>query len=201
MSKLLCVTNRSLCVGRFDERIRKIAFAGVRAVILREKDLSEDDYASLAREMIAVCAESGTPCILHTYFRLASSLGCGAVHLPLPVLRGMTEAERSSFDVLGVSCHSVEDALEAASLGCTYLVAGHIFETDCKRGVPPRGTDFLREVCEAMSLPVYAIGGVNAGNFPIVLACGAAGACVMSGFMRCEDPIAYVRAFTGEGRL
>ena len=200
MSELLCVTDRSLCAERFDERVRKIAEAGVKAVILREKDLPEAAYAALAREILAVCAESGTMCVLHTHFRVSAALGCGAVHLPLPVLRRMTETERSSFDVLGASCHSAEDAREAESLGCTYLVAGHIFATDCKRGIPPRGTDFLRAVCGAVSLPVYAIGGVTPETFPSVLACGAAGACVMSGLMRCGDPRAYVRAFTGEGK-
>ncbi len=96
---------------------------------------------------------------------------------------------------MGASCHSVEEAREAEALGCTYLTAGHIFATDCKMGAPPRGLDFLRSVCAAVALPVYAIGGISAGNFCAVRRCGAAGACVMSGAMTCEDPAAYLRSF------
>ena len=86
----------------------------------------------------------------------------------------------------------MEDALEAEKLGCTYLTAGHIFDTDCKRGLPGRGLDFLRTVCGAVSIPAYAIGGVTAENYSAVRQAGAAGACVMSGLMRCADPAAFM---------
>ena len=67
------------------------------------------------------------------------------------------------------------------------MTAGHIFATDCKAGLPPRGTDFLKEVCSAVQIPVYAIGGIRPEEKQIekVLSCGAAGACIMSGMMEC----------------
>ena len=66
------------------------------------------------------------------------------------------------------------------------MTAGHIYATDCKRGLPPRGLDFLREVCRSTSLPVLAIGGIGLDGKQLreVLEAGAAGACVMSGMMR-----------------
>ena len=65
------------------------------------------------------------------------------------------------FKVIGTSVHSVEDAIKAEQLGATYMTAGHIFATDCKKGLPPRGLDFLKNVCDTVQIPVYAIGGIN----------------------------------------
>ena len=96
----------------------------------------------------------------------------------------MTEAEKKAFPILGVSCHSVEEAGKAKELGCTYIIAGHIFETDCKKGVPPRGLEFLKEVCDTIDIPVYAIGGITMDNIALVKNAGAAGGCMMSGLMR-----------------
>ena len=62
---------------------------------------------------------------------------------------------------MGTSIHSVEEVKEAVRLGADYLFAGNIYETDCKKGLPGRGLDFLRQVCMESSVPVYAIGGVR----------------------------------------
>ena len=81
------------------------------------------------------------------------------------------------------------------------MTAGHIFATDCKKGLPPRGLDFLKNVCDAVEIPVYAIGGINIASsddstaynampdisvprLAEVMECGAAGGCIMSGMMR-----------------
>lgn len=111
------------------------------------------------------------------------------------------------FNVIGTSVHSVEDAIKAEQLGATYMTAGHIFATDCKKGLPPRGLDFLKNVCDAVLIPVYAIGGINIAFSDDSTASGtsstsdaipdisvprlakvmeykAAGGCIMSGMMR-----------------
>ena len=87
---------------------------------------------------------------------------------------------------IGVSVHSAEEAREAVRLGTSYLTAGHIFATDCKKGVPPRGLEFLKGICELAPVPVYGIGGIRLDPEQIreVLAQGAAGACIMSQMMR-----------------
>ena len=107
------------------------------------------------------------------------------IHLPLPILSGLTKRERSFFDEIGSSVHSVEQAAQAEELGATYLVAGHIFSTDCKRGVPPRGLGFLGEICDSANVPVYGIGGITEENEKAVTEAGAEGVCVMSGCMQC----------------
>lgn len=198
MSDILCVTNRKLCKEDFRARIESIASAHPAGIILREKDLKEEEYRELAETVLAICEKQGTLCILHSFVRTARELKCAALHLPLDILKSLSVRERAEFAVLGASCHSVGDAVEAEKLGCTYITAGHIFETDCKRGLPGRGTSFLKEVCKSVSVPVYAIGGVCPGNMAELRSCGAAGACVMSGAMGCGDVQKYLSAFEEE---
>lgn len=195
MSDILCVTNRHLCQENFLERIAKIASTHPVGIILREKDLSEKEYRELAEKVLKICRKYETLCILHSFANVAKELNCTALHLPFPVLRSLVAEEKNSFSILGASCHSVEEALEAEKLGCTYITAGHVFETDCKKGLPGRGLDFLKNVCENVSIPVYGIGGIAPDNMEEIRKAKAAGACVMSSIMNCEDVQKYLAAF------
>lgn len=192
---ILSVTNRKLCREDFFSRIERIAAANPAGIILREKDLSEEEYRSLAEQVLNICRKQGTPCILHSFYETALELECDSVHLPLPVLMGMESGKRKKFRILGASCHSAEDAVLAEKMGCCYLTAGHVFETDCKKGLPGRGMDFLEQVCRSVSVPVYAIGGITAAHMGRIRQAGAEGACVMSGLMTCEDPKEYLERF------
>ena len=184
MYKIISVSNRALC-GDFKKRIKEITRMGID-VILREKDLSETEYEALAKELM--CPQL----IMHTFADSAKRLGCGRIHLPMSVLR---KTDLSGFETVGASVHSSEEAAEAQALGASYITAGHIFSTDCKKGVPPRGTEFLRKVVNSVSIPVYAIGGINAENTEKVLEAGAQGICVMSGLMQCENAEKYLKKF------
>lgn len=193
MFDLLCLTDRTLCREPFLDRVAAIAAARPAALILREKDLPEDQYQALAAQVMALCQKAGVPCILHTFVGAARALGARAIHLPLPVLRTLSAGERAAFPALGASCHSVEEAREAVALGATYLTAGHVFATTCKAGLPGRGVEFLAQVCAAVPCPVYAIGGVGPENLPALARAGAKGGCVRSPLMTCPDPGAYLR--------
>lgn len=101
---------------------------------------------------MAICAEYKVPCILHTFWRVAEKLKCDTVHLPLPILRqfvlekqnqknqkyresqnlSIPESQRD-YPKIGTSVHSTEQAQEAQELGASYVTAGHIYATDCKR--------------------------------------------------------------------
>ena len=161
---------------------------GATFLQIREKDLDEASYRALARDVLAICRKADIPCILHTYATVAMELGADGLHLPLPLLAKQGIGLRSQFRVLGASCHSVQDVIEAQALGATYATVGHIYVTDCKPGVPPRGLAVLRECVQAATIPVYAIGGITRTRLTDVLATGAAGACVMSGLMRGKPP-------------
>lgn len=201
MSDLICVTNRKICKGDFLTRIEEIARSGVKSIILREKDLDEDAYTALARLVMAICKKYETPCILHNYVGAASLLGADHIHLPLHMLQKLTDKEKSQFSAIGASCHSIEEAREAEERGCTYITVGHIFDTDCKKGLPGRGLAFLREICESISIPVYAIGGIDASNYNAVRSAGAAGACIMSGFMQCGNVQKYMERYWAENEI
>lgn len=182
-SQMICITNRHLCQGDFLDKIREVAARKPRAIILREKDLMAEEYASLALEVSKICSDAGIMCIYHTFIETAICHGVRQIHLPLPLLQAMTDEDKRHFDVIGVSCHSRAEAIEAQSQGATYIIAGHVFDTDCKKGLPGRGLSFLQEVVDAVDIPVYGIGGITESNLKQVLQTGAKGGCMMSGYM------------------
>lgn len=192
MFDIFCVTDRKLCRGDFLERIESIAGCGPAGIILRCREMTEQEYKAVAKEVIKICRKSKVRCILHGFPETASELCADFLHMPMTALRKMTPDELLQFKEIGASCHSAEEAAEAQGLGCGYVTAGHIFDTACKKGRPGKGLDFLTDICEAVSIPVYAIGGIDCGNIADVRDAGAAGACIMSGFMECEDAAAYI---------
>lgn len=181
----ICVTNRTLCRDDFLTRIDHIAKKGVAdAILLREKDLTEREYLELAEKVLSICKSHNRRCILHTYYKAAKELGCKEIHLPLPLLQKMREeGEKEWFTTVGTSVHSLKQANLAMHLQADYMTAGHIFETDCKKGLPGRGLSFLSKVVCESEVPVYGIGGISADNAGQVMETGAAGVCIMSGFM------------------
>ena len=108
--------------------------------------------------------------------------------MSIPVLMSMSEEERrqmrKNFMEISVSCHSMEDMNHAVKNGATQIILGTIFETECKKGLKGKGLGFVAEICKACSVPVYAIGGINLERLQQVIDVGAAGGCMMSGFMR-----------------
>ena len=194
MSDILCVTNRKLCREDFPTRIERIAACHPAGIILREKDMNSEDYRELAAAVMRICEQHGVRCILHSFTDVAISLHADAIHLPLHLLRDLSQEHKSHFRILGSSCHSVEDALEAQALGCTYITAGHVFETDCKKGLPGRGLEFLQNICAAVNIPVYGIGGIDTDNIALVRTAGARGACLMSSLMATENVTRLIKA-------
>ena len=198
MYKILAITNRHLCNNDFLTQIQDICSLNEKntviksvSIVLREKDLSENDYKDLAAKVIKICEKNNTECILHTYYKVARELNCKKIHLPLHVLKSKPDVCKE-FNEVGVSIHSVSEAIEAVNLGATYITAGHIFATDCKKDIPPRGLSFLSSVCSSVNIPVYAIGGISPANAQKAINAGADGICIMSGLMNCKDPRVFI---------
>ena len=162
-------------------------------------------------EIIAECG-SNMQLILHTYASVASRLGASELHLPfakfmasggeravnladlnLAKFNGNCAVKDESGGIcasnltqnlkIGVSVHSLEQALSAQELGADYVVAGHIFDTPSHALERGRGLWFLREICESLRIKTYAIGGINFENLDEVKEAGAAGAYMMRGFL------------------
>ena len=192
MCNIICITNRKLC-NDFLAQIEKIAKAKPSAIVLREKDLQEEEYISLYNKVNKIASKYNVPVIINSYYNVAISLGVKAVHIPLNILKNLSEETKNKFSIIGTSCHSVEDAIFAKKLGCKYIFAGHIFATDCKKGLEPRGLEFLQNVAKSTNLPVYAIGGINKDNCNLTLQNGAKGYCIMSGLMQAENVENYIK--------
>ena len=184
----IVITNRILVQGDFLEQMEKVIALHPHAVILREKDLPDEEYEKLAKNIRVLCEREGVLCFLHSRIDMARKLKCEQIHLSVPALQSLCEQERSAlrkdFRELSISCHSMEDMQFAVSSGATQIVLGTIFETECKKGLKGKGLDFVREICEACPIPVYAIGGISMERLSQVMDAGAAGGCMMSGFMR-----------------
>lgn len=184
---LICVTNRKLCQDDFLKRIDRLASGKPHAIMLREKDLPDVEYIALAAKVQKICAVHQVPLLISQNIAAAKNLRLPAIHLSMPLLQEHKH-ELTSFQQIGASVHSLEEALEAQQLGAHYLIAGHIFATVSKKGLPPRGLSFLEEVCRHTAIPVFAIGGITKDNVTDVVAAGARGMCIMSEAMTCAHP-------------
>ena len=154
-SRILCVTARKLCpsgIPSFLEQVERNAQAGPLGIILREKDLTEEAYFKLLLQCRDICRLYQVPLFAHTFVDAAKKAGILRIHLSLPVFIKLGRRPQG-FHTVGTSIHSLDEAKKAVDLGADYLTAGHIFETDCKAGLPGRGLAFLEEICHFSPVP------------------------------------------------
>lgn len=147
--RLIAVTDAASCPRSLVEQVERIAECAYKPqqLLLRAKELAPEDYAKLAREVLPLCQSYGIELIIHTHWQSALELGIQRVHLPLPKLSQLPVAARRSL-VISSSVHSVAEAQRALADGAQALVAGHIYTTSCKAGLPPRGLEFLKQIHE-----------------------------------------------------
>lgn len=179
--KRIALTNRKLCQRPFLEQI-EIILPQIDVLILREKDLSTEAYKNLAQEVILLCAHYDRLCVLHSFVGVAIELKAEGIQLSMPDLR-QAQGQLDGFSYVGASVHSLEEGREAQSLGASYVLASHIFETDCKKGLEAKGLDFLKNLQEKLTIPVYGLGGITADNEEFIREIGGAGAARMSDYM------------------
>lgn len=184
--KFLCVTNRKLCPYDFIARIHTIAKQHPHRILLREKDLDASAYRTLAQRSAEICRREGAALVIHSQLAVAKELGIERVHLPFSAFLSQKEQIKGMKEV-GVSVHTVEEAVAAQTLGAHYLIAGHIYATDCKKGLPPRGISFLKEIVSAVDIPVFPIGGITPDCLNEIQSSGAQGFCIMSPLMTCDS--------------
>ncbi|MCM3718333.1 thiazole tautomerase TenI [Fictibacillus phosphorivorans] len=100
--------------------------------------------------------------------------------------------------MIGCSVHSLGEAQNAQQKGADFLLYGHVFKTESKRELDPRGIGQLHQLVEQTSVPIIAIGGINPNNVCDVLQTGAAGIAVMSGILEAESPLEAVKTYKRE---
>ena len=188
--KLYFIGARRQTQGRpLGEVIRQAAEAGVSAVQFREKDLSLRDQLRLAQEIQAITKLAGMKLFINDRIDLCLALDAEGVHLPskgLPpqVARKMLGEKKW----IAASCHSVEEARRAESGGADFAVLGPVYDTPSKRPYgAPLGIDTFRKAKRSVTIPLFAIGGINRARLKEVFDAGADGVAVISAITAAED--------------
>ena len=199
--KLNIISNRKLCKNENLERqIEKIFLAYEKKIILknfeivsltlREKDLDKNEYLNLVEKIYPICKKHKINLILHQNYdlNLDEKYMIKGLHLSYEIFKSLNKNIREGlikkYKRIGVSIHSLDEAKEVENLGASYVVAGHIFETDCKKGLEPRGLKFIEDLSSALSIPIFAIGGIDEKNSHSVIDSGAFSVCMMSSLMK-----------------
>ena len=199
--KLNIISNRKLCENQnLEKQIQKVFSAyekkiflenfEIVALTLREKDLYKNEYLNLVKKIYPICKRYRIDLILHQNndLNLDKKYKIEGIHLSYDNFKSLNKNIREGlikkYKRIGISIHSIDEAKEVENLGATYVVAGHIFETDCKKDLEPRGLNFIKELSSILTIPIFAIGGINKENSNLVLNSGAFGVCMMSSLMK-----------------
>ena len=192
------ITDRRRCAAeKLQPVIEEACRAGVKAVQLREKDLSARALFQLAHEMKNICHRYGTKLFINDRADIAAAVAAAGVQLtaqslPLPAAR----AALSKTKLVGVSTHSLADAEHTAAAGCDFILFGPIFETPSKSVFgPPQGLGRLQDVAKRVSVPVFAVGGITPARSRECLEHGAFGVAVISAIMGAPDVAQAVNDF------
>lgn len=159
----------------------------IDGVHLREKHLSACQLFKLVQDL----AEKGVPrSKIYINDRVDVALTAQTKGIQLTYQSLDSEIVKRKFPTLRVGCsvHSIDEAVEKEKRGADFLIYGHVFETASKPGLPPRGINHLARVCDSVSIPVLAIGGIHLDNLQRVLRTNAGGIAVMSGVLVSANP-------------
>lgn len=188
--KIISVTNRHLVPeGHFYGALEKCARLGTYAIMLREKDLRYEEIIAVGRKLKVITDKYKEKLIINGNARAALNLGAFAFHAGFQTFKAMQKYEREIDSLknknikIGVSIHSVQEAIEIEKSGADYVMAGNIFKTSCKPGLEGKGLEFLDEISENTDIPIIAIGGIGPYNIKAVLNTKVYGAAIMSSAM------------------
>lgn len=183
---LVLVTDMARLRGRdLASVVGEAVAGGVNVVQLRERDLPHDDLVALGRRVREAIAGRA---LLFVNGDAAAALEIGAdgMHFPESALNG--DALPTGALLVSRAVHSLDAAIAAQRADADLLQLGTVFETHSHPGVPPIGVDGLCEICERVTAPVIAIGGITAANAADVMRAGAAGVAVIGAILDADDP-------------
>jgi thiamine-phosphate pyrophosphorylase len=186
---LLVITDRGQARAPLTEIADALFQAGVRWLMLREKDLDPPARRDLACDLVALGTPYGATVTVNGDLAAAQASGAAGVHLPAG--KNIEAARRALGPgaLLGASCHSLEEATAAAAAGAGYVTLSPVFESASKPGYGPAlGAAGLGAMAARLRIPVVALGGIAAGNAGACLQAGAAGIAVMGAVMAAADP-------------
>jgi thiamine-phosphate pyrophosphorylase len=189
---LLLITDRTQVLLPLADVVAAALAAGCRWVSLREKDLPQSEQASWASKLLPLAHRFGARFTIHGDVAIATILD--GIHLPEDGDARAARARLGPQKLIGLSVHTPKQAAAADTAVLDYLIAGPVYESASKPGYGPAlSSKGLAEFVRATTLPVIAIGGIDATNIAEVMQAGAAGVAVMGGVMRASDPARTVR--------
>ena len=187
--RLYAVTDRAW-VGRqtLQEQVEAALRGGATCVQLREKELDGAAFLEEARTLAALCRRYGVPLIINDNVEVALASGADGVHVGQDDLT-VEQVRRLAGDrlIVGVSAHSVEQALAAQAGGADYLGVGAVFATATKSDAHVLPRETLAEICRVVDIPVVAIGGISADNLLQLAGTGVDGVALVSAIFSAPD--------------
>ena len=195
--RLYLVTNRYQdSLESFLEKVETACRSGVTIIQLREKNLTTNQYYQLAKEVKEITDAYQVPLIIDDRLDVCLAVDAAGLHigddeLPVSVARQVLGPDK----ILGVTAKTVKRALEAEEGGANYLGTGAIFPTTTKENAPITLISTLKTICQRVTIPVVAIGGLTSENIDQLAATGIAGVAVVRDLMQAEDIEAKTQAF------
>lgn len=189
MLKLYLVTDRKWLNGRkLTDDLEKAILGGVTTIQLREKNLSNEEFISIAKEVKKVCQNYHIPFIINDNLEVALAINSDGIHIgqndiPASIVRKQIGLNK----ILGVSVHNLKEAFQAKIDGADYVGVGAIFSTETKNDATNVTLDSLKKICDNIDLPVVAIGGINLDNISKLKNINIAGIAVVSAIMNADD--------------
>ena len=186
---LYAVTDRAW-VGRQSlyEQVEAALRGGATCVQLREKDLDEEAFLAEAMELAALCKRYGVPFFINDNVDIAIACHADGVHVGQADMKAADVQAKVGPDMMiGVSAHTVEEALEAVANGADCLGVGAMFSTSTKADADVLTWETLRDICAAVEVPVVAIGGIHKGNIMSLSGSGVDGVALVSAIFGAED--------------
>ena len=188
--RLYAVTDRTWAADE-DALMAQVGAAidgGASIVQLREKHLDDGAFLKEAERFVALCRRKGAISIINDNVEIAAQTGADGVHVGQEDLEaGRVRALLGPDKIIGVSAHNVEEALAAQAAGADYLGTGAAFVTGTKTDAKPISRDTIRAICDAVDIPVVAIGGITRDNILELKGCGLDGVAVVSALFAQKD--------------
>ena len=186
---LYAVTDTSWLRGQtLAQQVEAALRGGATMVQLREKELEGEALEQEAREILAVCRKYGVPLLINDDVMLAKKIGAEGVHVGQS---DMAAAEARSIlgpdAIIGVTARTVEQAQAAEKAGADYLGSGAVFGTSTKKDAKPLDPAYFQQICESVSIPVVAIGGITANNIRQLEGRKMSGFAIVSGIFAAQD--------------
>lgn len=170
------------------EQVEAALKGGVTCVQLREKELDETAFLQEAKDICALCRRYGVPFIVNDNVDVAIACQAAGIHVGQEdMAAGKVRRRVGDAMLLGVSVHTVEEARRAVRNGADYLGLGAVFPTSTKTDVDQMTNETLRAICDAVDVPVVAIGGINRGNLLKLSGSGVDGVALVSAIFSAED--------------